>query len=58
MRIARRVAVAFGALVEGALIVWLFSGFLPAGFGAALIAVLIGGAIYSDIRRREEDDLR
>lgn len=53
MRLGCRVGIAVGALVEGVLIVWLLGGFLPAGLGATVLAIVLGGAIYRDIVRRE-----
>ena len=49
----RRVGIAVGALVEAALIFWLLGGFLPAGFLALVLTVVLGGLMYRDIVRRE-----
>jgi hypothetical protein len=49
----RRLGIAFGAMVEAGLILWLFGGFLPAGLLVVLLAVLLGAAIYQDIIRRD-----
>lgn len=49
----RRVGIALGALVEAGLIMWLLGGFLPAGFLAVILLVVLGGLIYRDILRRE-----
>lgn len=48
----RRLGIAFGALVEAALILWLLSGFLPSGLPLALLTVVLGYLIYRDIVRR------
>ena len=49
----RRLGIAFGALVEAALVMWLLAGFLPAGLLLLLLTILLGFAIYRDIVRRE-----
>ena len=49
----RRVGIALGALVEAGLIMWLLQGFVPAGFLALLVTLVLGGLIYRDIVRRE-----
>jgi hypothetical protein len=48
----RRLGIAFGALVEAGLVVWLASGFLPAWLPLGLLTVLLGFAIYRDILSR------
>ena len=48
----RRLGIAFGALVEAGLIVWLVSGFRPTGLPLGLLTVLLGFAIYRDILSR------
>ncbi len=54
----RRVGIAFGALVEAALVLWLLSGFLPAGLPLGLVTILLGFLIYRDIIRRERPRAR
>ncbi|HEX7949755.1 MAG TPA: hypothetical protein VF494_05355 [Candidatus Limnocylindrales bacterium] len=49
----RRLGIAFGALVEAALVLWLVSGFLPAGLLLVILTVVFGFFIYRDIIRRD-----
>ncbi len=49
----RRLGIAFGAVVEAALVMWLLSGFLAAGALLALLTILLGFLIYRDITRRD-----
>ena len=58
MHVIRRAGVVVGAFVEAALVLWLISGFLPAGVPVLVLAAVLGGAIYRDIQRREEENLR
>lgn len=49
----RRIGIAIGALVEAGLIMWLLSGYLPAGLIAGVLTLVLGAAIYRDIVRRD-----
>ncbi len=49
----RRLGIAFGALVEAALVLWLVSGFLPAGLPLVILTAVLGFFIYRDIIRRD-----
>lgn len=48
----RRAGIALGALVEAGLIMWLLQGFVPAGFVALILTLVLGGLIYQDVVRR------
>lgn len=57
MGFLRAAAIALGSLVAAWLVVWLVMGVLFPGANigptALILTVVIGGAIYADIRRRE-----
>jgi uncharacterized membrane-anchored protein len=56
MSLARRVLIVVGCLVAGWLCVALVGGFVPQLLGPVtqpVLALVLGGLIYRDIRRRE-----
>ena len=57
MSLARRVLIAFGCFVAGALCVALVGSFVPQILGPAtqpILALVLGGLIYRDIVRRDQ----